>query len=275
MQSSAQCGFACHWDSTATPTDFYTVARANSIQLRYDVVQSAATQVLTAMETKEANTGVPQQFRSGIYMFQNTLTRVYPATGEASNDLTAAVTALSTIEPVATTNSPDTNFAASVVTLTDGSYLTAQASSGAGSTAATPKKNIFIITDGIEDYCTSSCNASGSGGSSNNNSGWVTPQQNGTRIQQPIQAADCQPLKNLNFNVWVLYTTYTPLTSNGWYNSWIAPFTTATPTQIATSLQNCASASTQMYEANSPTDIATAMQDMLVAAEASPARLTQ
>ena len=35
----------------------------------------------------------------------------------------------------------------------------------------------------------------------------------------------------------MLYTTYLPLPTNGWYNTWIAPFAD----QIATNMQSCAS----------------------------------
>ena len=44
----------------------------------------------------------------------------------------------------------------------------------------------------------------------------------------------------------VLYTTYLALPTNNWYNSWIAPFNVgpygpSPNSQIATSMQNCAS----------------------------------
>jgi hypothetical protein len=44
-------------------------------------------------------------------------------------------------------------------------------------------------------------------------------------------------IKNQGINIMVLYTTYLPLPTNNFYNTWIAPFAS----QIPVALQNCAS----------------------------------
>jgi hypothetical protein len=67
----------------------------------------------------------------------------------------------------------------------------------------------------------------------------------------------------------VLYTTYLPLTTNSWYNSWIAPF----QSEIATNMQACASPG--LYFEVSPTQgIADAMTALFKKAVAT-ARITQ
>jgi hypothetical protein len=61
--------------------------------------------------------------------------------------------------------------------------------------------------------------------------------KNYVRCQEPLNVSYCTTLKNRGVKVAVLYTTYLPLPTNAWYNTWIAPFAS----QIATNMQSCAS----------------------------------
>jgi len=61
--------------------------------------------------------------------------------------------------------------------------------------------------------------------------------KNYVRCQEPLDVSYCTTLKNRGIKVAVLYTTYLPLPTNAWYNTWIAPFAS----QIATNMQTCAS----------------------------------
>lgn len=66
--------------------------------------------------------------------------------------------------------------------------------------------------------------------------------------------ATCNALKVRGVSIAVLYTTYLPLPTNGWYNQWIAPFQSG----IGTQMQACASP--ELYFEVSPTQgIADAM----------------
>lgn len=56
-------------------------------------------------------------------------------------------------------------------------------------------------------------------------------------MQEPIDIRLCNALKAENYKIAVLYTTYLPLPTNGWYNTWIAPF----QNEIPTKMQACAS----------------------------------
>jgi hypothetical protein len=47
----------------------------------------------------------------------------------------------------------------------------------------------------------------------------------------------CTTIKNRGIRIAVLYTTYLPLPTNSWYNSYIKPF----QSQIGPTLQSCAS----------------------------------
>jgi hypothetical protein len=66
----------------------------------------------------------------------------------------------------------------------------------------------------------------------------------------------------------VLYTTYLPLPTNSWYNSWIAPF----QSQIATNMESCASPGLY-FSITTDGDITAAMQALFQLAVAT-ARLT-
>lgn len=46
----------------------------------------------------------------------------------------------------------------------------------------------------------------------------------------------CQKLKDRGIQIAVLYTTYLPLPTNGWYNTWIEPF----QSEISTNMSQCA-----------------------------------
>lgn len=257
--TSLVCGFACHWDGrTASivngeriaPRDFYTLARDNNIQLRFDVVQSAAAQVINQMITKQNQTGVANQFGTGIYMFNTNFTRVYPSSGESGTDLNGALTAVQAITTPVVSNDGDTYFPAAMTTLA--STLTA---AGDGSSTSSRKKNLFIITDGIQDY---------------------SPRTKGSSLG-PITPSTCATIKSMGINIWVLYTTYTPLPNNSFYVTNIKPYVESppTPATVVTNLQGCASAPNQFYQANDPASITTAMSTMLAAAASQPGRITQ
>ncbi|WP_204325651.1 hypothetical protein, partial [Stenotrophomonas maltophilia] len=64
----------------------------------------------------------------------------------------------------------------------------------------------------------------------------------------------CTAIKNRGIRIAVLYTTYLPLTTNSWYNTWIKPFQSEIPARM----QDCASPG--LYFEVSPTQgIADAM----------------
>jgi hypothetical protein len=59
----------------------------------------------------------------------------------------------------------------------------------------------------------------------------------GGRCQEPINTALCKTLKDRGVLIAALYTTYLPLPTNSWYNTYIKPFSS----QINPTMQSCAS----------------------------------
>lgn len=254
----APCGFACHSDQS--PNDYWTwlqTARSKGavINLRFDVIQAAAQQVVHTLQTKQQ---VANQFSLGVYTFNSAVNQVHPAPGgaflEADNDLAKGLADIQGIATPAVPDQANTDFPDAMAYLT--SHFT---TGGDGSTPTTPRKNLFIVTDGLEDYSPS-----------NRFIGQMT---------SPLSETVCAPLKAKGFNIYVLYTPYYPL-PNPFYltqsNSRAAveaPITNAS-LSIAAGLQACASSPSQYYQASSTADINTALQNMLASALNSPGRLT-
>ena len=88
---------------------------------------------------------------------------------------------------------------------------------GTNTAGDTPQGVLFIVTDGVEDESL-----------------------NGNRLIQPINANNgtnyCTQIKTKGVKIAILYTTYLPLTNNGFYNGNVAPF----QPQIGPHLQACA-----------------------------------
>jgi len=245
---TAPCAFACHSDSGNN--DLYGLARQLGVTLRLDLVENAAANVVTKMQSTAQS---PNQFSIGIYQFATNLEPLYPGqgNGEAGTNLASALTLVqNTVNtPPLTTDQPDTNFPQTITTL-----LQTVTAAGNGQTASTPLKSIIIVTDGVND---------------------VTPGQ----ILNPITSATneqvCQQLKNLGFNVFVLYTPYIPIPVGTYVNSMTGFAEPTANSQLTSSLQACASAPANFIEvnANDTTSINTAMQTLLATALNSPTRV--
>jgi hypothetical protein len=59
----------------------------------------------------------------------------------------------------------------------------------------------------------------------------------GVRTIQPIDPSYCTAIKNRGIQIAVLYTTYLPLPTNAFYNSYVDPFVSS----INPTMQSCAS----------------------------------
>lgn len=274
--NAAPCGFACHWSNNNqklpngsadyTQYDYYNLARFpahgavkgySAPQLRFDVVQSAASNVIQTMAADEAFAG---QFGVAIYTFgsgAHLLTKYYPSSGEAGTDLSTdsagAQTAAAGITTPVVANDGDTDFPDALVSL----YTNNLTAAGDGSSAASPKKALFVVTDGILDYTPT-------GGSRS-----LGPFNNTATVNA------CNHVKAMGINLYVLYTPYTPLPYNPFYVSNIAQYVNnpPTPNDIIQALQACASSPSNYYEADIPSQITTGLNVLLQAAISSPARI--
>ncbi len=161
------CAFACHWDKTynnSLANDLYGMARktlgtAHPITLRLDIVKNATNQVITTMQQDNLQIN---NLNVGLFTFNTALNQIYPSSGEAAGNWSAAQAAVGTpptqptmsengILPVIaarTGNNKDTNFPEAMAALTS-TYLTTP--SGDGTDANHPRKVLFIITDGFLD----------------------------------------------------------------------------------------------------------------------------
>ena len=244
-----QCAFACH--DMSDSNNYYNLAKKLGVTLRIDVVRQA-TQQLT--DTATATATMPNQFRMGVSTFGSSctasgLTTISSLTSSLSSVKTAANGIdLMTIPSQGYNNDQCTDFDSVIATMDK-----AIPNPGSGG-ASDPQKYLFFVSDGVADaYYPASCSKPTSGG----------------RCQEPLKPADCAALKARGVKIAVLYTTYLPLPTNGWYNSWIAPFNS----EISTNMQSCASPG--FYFEVSPTQGISDAMDALFKKAVNLARLSR
>ena len=126
---------------------------------------------------------------------------------------------------------------------------------GDGSSAATPLRYLFIVTDGVADYFDAG----------------------GNRVLRALDPTQCAALKAKGVQIMTLYTQYYPITppnvpsANAYYVANVAPFSN----QIFPNLQACASSPAFAFQATDAASINAALQTMVQTAISIPARFTQ
>jgi Flp pilus assembly protein TadG len=249
--TSDQCAFACH--DLSDSNNYYKLAKKLGVQMRIDVVRTA-TQKL--MDTATATQIVSSQFRAAIYTFGTTCTSLGLSTvATLTSSLSSAKGQANSIDLMTIpyqgyNNDQCTNSDSALSALN-----TVITTPGDGSTSAQPQKLLFFVTDGVAD-------ASNAGACSK-------PLTGGTRCQEPMDVSFCTTLKNRGVKIAVLYTTYLPLPTNAWYNTWIAPF----QGQLGNNMQSCASPG--LYFEVSPTQGISEAMTALFQKAVGQARLTQ
>jgi Flp pilus assembly protein TadG len=261
--AGAPCAFACHFDGSKPAgegNDYWAMARstigqANQVTLRFDLVKAATNQVISAMQADNLSIN---NLNVGIFTFNLTLNRVYPSTGEAGGDWATAIADVGApptqpnqpdtgIQPYCCGNDTTTDFTDTMQTLS--TTLTA---AGTGLAANSPRKVLFVITDGLQDY---------------------TPAAG--RTMSAIDPASCQLFKNMGYVVYVVYTPYYPL-MNAFYLENIYGIAEGTGTSSLTyNLQACASSPADYIEAGDATTLNNALQSFLKNALTQPARFTR
>lgn len=261
--TSAQggCAFACHEsnpsaDNLGNPNgeDNYTLAQNLGVVTRIENMATATAALMSTAQTAEASNNAT--YKMAIYTFNYSGTSTVQT---LTSNLTTAGTAAANIDVLEVydnncltstncNNDTDTNFPTAM-----SSMNTIMPNPGTGSSTSTPQEVLLIVSDGVEDDNTGSC----------------SQPLDGTRCQAPFDTTWCTTIKNRGIRIAVLYTTYLPLPTNSWYNSWISPF----QSQIATNMQSCAS--TGLYfSITTDGDITAAMQTLFQQAVAT-ARLSQ
>src|ERR1700733_10216090 len=261
--TSAQggCAFACHEsnpsaDSLGNPhgEDNYTLAANLGVTTRIENMATATQALMTTASTTEAANNAT--YKMAIYTFNYSGTTTVQT---LTSNLTTAANAAKNIDVLEVydnncltssncNNDTDTNFSSAMSQLNG-----IMPSPGTGASNSTPQEVLFLVSDGVED----------------DNTGVCSETLDGTRCQAPFDTTWCTTVKNRNIRIAVLYTTYLPLPTNAWYNTWISPW----QSQIATNMQNCAS-SGLYFAITTDGDISAAMQALFEQA-VSTARLAQ
>ena len=233
-----KCAFACH-DLSTYPKDYYSLAKKLGVTMRIDVVRSATQQL---MDTAAATNVVANQFRVAIYTFGFSassagLTKIYPLSSGLSGAKTnAAKIDLMTVPFQNYNNDQQTDYDKILPAMNK------EISAPGDGSSSSPQKVLFFVSDGVADEP---------------NPGSCSQPTTGGRCQEPIDVSLCTTIKNRGIKIAVLYTTYLPLPTNAWYNTWIEPF----QNKIGPSMQSCASPG--LYFEVSPTDgIAQAMSEL-------------
>ena len=258
--SQGGCAFACHEshpsaDNLGNPNgeDNYTLAQNLGVVTRIQNMATAASTLMTTAATTEASNNAT--YRMAIYTFNTggvstvqTLTSSLATAGTAASGIDVLeVYDNSCLTSSNCNNDTDTNFPSAMSAIN-----TIMPTPGTGATNSTPQKILFLVSDGVED----------------DNSGTCSQPLSGTRCQAPFDTTWCTTVKNRGIRIAVLYTTYLPLPTNAWYNSWISPF----QSQIGTNMQSCASPGLY-FAITTDGDITAAMQALFEEA-VSTARLT-
>ena len=225
-----QCAFACH-DLSAGSNDYYSLAKKLGVQMRIDVMRQATQQL---MDTATSSELLPKQFRMAIYTYGSSARNLKLTTIQSlTNNLSRAKSAASAIDLMSV---PYQNYASDTDTDT-GSMLSRIdddiSTPGDGSTSRSPLKYLFFVSDGVSDRALGSpaCSESTVAGSDSQTG------KSYIRCQEPLDTTWCTAMKKRGIKIAVLYTTYLPLPTNAWYNSWIAPFSDT----IAQNMEACAS----------------------------------
>jgi Flp pilus assembly protein TadG len=232
------CAFACHESNPAADNlgnpnneDNYTLAKNLNVVTRIQNLNTA-TQSLMDTATKMM-VNYKSTYTMGIYTFNTGgANQIAPphSTPAAAKVLAAGIDVLQVYKNNWLTSSvnnsdEDTDFEAAMTGVNN-----KMPAPGTGMAGNTPQEVLFIVSDGVDD--------SNSGG----------------RHQALFDTSYCTTVKNRGIRIAVLYTTYLPLPTNAWYNTYISPF----QPQIAGNMQKCASPGLY-FQVSTDQDISAAM----------------
>jgi len=243
------CAFACHeshpsTDNLGNPSgeDNYQLARNLGVTLRIDNLVTAVENLTTTAQTTETENNA--HYQMAVYTFNTTFNTV----GAMTNSMSTVSSDASgiTVEEVYSNNyltssndnnDEDTNYDAAMSGI---NAIMPNPGNGTNVSGDTPQEVLFIVTDGVEDEDVS-----------------------GSRQQSLMSTTECTTIKNRGIRIAVLYTTYYPLPTNSWYETYIASF----QPNIGTQLQSCASPGLY-YEVSTGGDISAALSALFQAAVA-------
>jgi Flp pilus assembly protein TadG len=244
-QAQGGCAFACHESNPQAENlqnknlagkvdntvDNYQLANNLGVVTRIANLRTATQNLMsTAQATAQANNTT---YGMAIYTFNNSFNTI----SNLTTNLTQAATLAGNIDvlEVYTNNyltktnnnsDTDTNYDNAM-----NSINTIMPTPGSGAANDKPQEVLFFVTDGVEDEMV-----------------------NGSRVQSLMDPTWCTTVKNRGIRIALIYTTYLPLPTNSWYNTYISPF----QANIGATLQSCASPGL-FFEVSTDQDISQAM----------------
>jgi Flp pilus assembly protein TadG len=222
-----KCAFACH-ESDTSPNDYYGLARRLGVTLRIDNLATAVQNLMTTAQATESSTQAA--YRMAIYTFNygfNTIASLTSNLTYAKNQ--AASISIYEVPYQNWNNDETTNYDNAM-----SSINSLMPNPGSGTGTDKPQEVLFFVTDGVEDE-----------------------NVNGSRQQSLMNPSWCTMIKNRGIRIAVLYTTYLPLPTNSWYNTYIAPF----QPEIGPTLKSCASPGL-FFQVNTNGDISAALNTL-------------
>lgn len=230
-----QCAFACH-DLSLSPNDYYGLAEQLGVTTRIAVLRSATQQLMTTATTSEL---VANEFGMAIYTTNASSTTAPGSPVTISSLKTNLAQSASDAAAIDVEAVPYQNYLSDQYTNLDAAISGMNSiipNPGSGYSSATPQEVLFFVSDGVNDY------AGPSG-----------------RTIAPINVANCTAIKSRGIQIAVLYTTYLPLPTNAFYNSYVAPF----DSNIGPTMQSCASPGLY-FEVSPSQGISQAMQALFL-----------
>jgi len=246
------CFLGCHlptWDTVAS-------YRAAGATLRIDVIKNAVIQSLSGLSSSTAAGTI----RVAVYTFNNTLTQVFPLSG----NLTAAIGAVNSVD--LSTDGGGTN-----ITYSLNSLNAILPTPGSGMNAASPKGAVLLFTDAVQDH--EQWHAS-SGWTNDPN--WVPyyPSVYNQWDYQPIDPGGCAPIKSKGYSMLVLNAQYVITSTDLAEQSRYGDIQNIVLPAVPANIQACSTGAGHFYSANSPTQITAAVTSMFASAANNLARLT-
>ena len=275
------CAFACHDSDDPAQPSYATIARNNGVTLRIDAAKAAARSLTTLIAQGAAR---PDQYSVGLYGASWRGQMLHAATTSMTTAATAidAITfdRMSQVAPMLPEPAP-THFASGTIAdhYADSDFTRSLAdinasvpANGDGRSRNAAQQVVLLITDGVHDVGRSMNAAISATYAYPATPGYGAGNDAG-KLTAPFDPANCSALKARGVTVAVLYTPYTAMPGDYWYDVLVA--TNAPQSSVRANLQACASRASLFYEATDQAGIAAGLASLFAdAANTATARLT-
>lgn len=226
--------------------DKRALARGANIKLKIDYVNTAVNNFVSKLISLNNGSASSGHYFIGLYTFGTYFNTLLTPT----NNLVQAQNAAAGIDVEAAATS-GANYGYTYTTSSIAQLLTSISKVGDGSSIQKMKTYVIFISDGVEDMPGSS--------------------QWGRRADLDYLTA-CSQLKNKGLTIFSIWAGYNPIQNDSQYNTLVSPISK----NIASTMQNCASSSSQYFVASDGPAIQTAVDNTFVSISAGTnLRLTQ